>query len=473
MGHFSHSCKLTGLPITSGTPIALVVMKHNGKIYEYSDESLQKYGQSSWVTNDTTQAKFSPVWFPILGIYNDYGGVEQIIEDDNTRVLEKFYDLTIQEIVDVVCSGRKKDGYDKSLKVIKEDPILPDDHKKGLDWFAYYQRTQNDPMPFGNGVYPDVRGKFNKNWTVVRDGKRIKTTKEQYDADFKLINDQYARYQKWLEENPDPINTYGRPEYKENFKELLTYSAMWVHGSVYKKLGDINNSDPYDKIDLGTPEILNALGFEEIESEIKDKERYNKRFKKDDLILNSDGTWLEVPDDHLYTLPALKKYCKKKGVDIDISSLEDKDRIEQIFDYIIPTVKNIDKRDENTMDRIINKVMEKYNNIPKEDLTEQMQRSITYMLLNRNQYKLDNPLTKSYFEAAKEGKLKDNIVSFWRFDSYMYCAGKYYDIIGTSPQDGEHKAVMDIINVASEVLSAELAERKKWEDEDEYEEDED
>jgi len=44
MGHFSYSCKLTGLPITSGTPIALVVMKHNGKIYKYSDESLQKYG---------------------------------------------------------------------------------------------------------------------------------------------------------------------------------------------------------------------------------------------------------------------------------------------------------------------------------------------------------------------------------------------------------------------------------------------
>jgi hypothetical protein len=91
--------------------------------------------------------------------------------------------------------------------------------------FDKYQRITGDCMPFGNNAYPDVSGKYNKEWqeegyegwTIIRDGERIKATKKQYDEDFKLIHAQYKRYQKWEQENPEN----EAPEYLDYWHWLL------------------------------------------------------------------------------------------------------------------------------------------------------------------------------------------------------------------------------------------------------------
>lgn len=73
--------------------------------------------------------------------------------------------------------------------------------------FDIYCRVANDPMPFGDGVYPDVSGLnhgFAEKWTVTRDGVFRAATEEEYDADFKLIHEQYERYNKWVVDNPSP-----------------------------------------------------------------------------------------------------------------------------------------------------------------------------------------------------------------------------------------------------------------------------
>ena len=127
MGHFSYTCKLSGLPITGSTPAVLIVMKLRKKIYDNSESHLKKFGKTCLISNDGTQVKFQPVWFPIRANYNDYGGTEDIIKDDNTEALEKYYGLTIEQIMDIVTSGRKDDGYDGSLSAIKKPFNLPDD----------------------------------------------------------------------------------------------------------------------------------------------------------------------------------------------------------------------------------------------------------------------------------------------------------------------------------------------------------
>jgi hypothetical protein len=81
-----------------------------------------------------------------------------------------------------------------------------------------------------------------------------------------------------------------------------------------------------------------------------------------------------------------------------------------------------------------------------------------------------NPLTKVYLKAAKEGKLRDSLVRFWRFDYYMYCCGRFYEIVGTAPQDGEHKDVLKVLTVAKSVLEAEIKGRYDEDDEEENEE---
>jgi hypothetical protein len=181
MGHSSRSCYLTGLPITGDTPAVLIVMKMRDKLYDVSDGHLKKFGSTTLISNDGTELKFRPVWYPIHIIYDEYGGAKTIRNDENTEVLEKHYGLTIKQIIDIVCLGRKEGGYE--------------------------------------------------GWAIWRKGKKIKTTKEEYDADF---------------------------------KDLLSYSAMWVHGDVYNELTNNRTNAYYDKFDVGAPELLNALGFEAV-----------------------------------------------------------------------------------------------------------------------------------------------------------------------------------------------------------------
>lgn len=61
-----------------------------------------------------------------------------------------------------------------------------------------------------------------------------------------------------------------------------------------------------------------------------------------------------------------------------------------------------------------------------------------------------------------------DLVRFWRFDRLMFACGVFYDIVGTSPQDGEHREVSKVLKMANTILDEELAE---WDDDD-YEDEE-
>jgi hypothetical protein len=492
MGHFTHNCKLTGLPITGGQPAVLIVMKPQHSLYDNSEEHLQKYGSTYMCSNDGPRLKYFPVWFPIKGDYNDYGGMEDIIEDVNTNALEEYYGLTIQDLMNIITSGRKDDGYDESLKVIKKPIEYPSDWVKDEKHIQYYSRTQNDPQPF-DGRYPQAPG---KKFKVYRDGKYIEASKEEYDADYLLINEHYQRYNTWKENNPDPEDDYNKPQYQERYKELLSLSGMWVHGKVYEELTKENFDDSWDKLDLGNPGLLKSLGF--IQGDKVKRERYDIPFIKDGLTIYSDGNWIDVPNESIYRLKDLKKYCEKKGVTLDISEHENKDRIEQIFDYVIPdmnmpkmlvkpTQEQIDAKKEGFRKLFETKPelselfggeegLTDENIIDMLETTSSFGRDHTEMLtakyfLNNDRFgssRISNPMTFIYLNMAKEGKLRSNVVEFARFDSYMYACGKYYEIVGTGPQDGDHKKVMKVLDVAKSVLQEIIDERySDYDDDDE------
>jgi len=385
MGHFSHTCKLTGLPITGGTPVVLFPILPSDNEYDNSLDKLKVIGTTYQCSNDGTHIKFTPCWFPIEGDYDEYGGLENIIEDDNTKVLEDYYGLTIQQIVNVLTSGRKDDGYDqKSLGVIM---------------------------------------------------------------------------------NPDVKYEYGKPVYLERYTELIKISGMWIHREVYDNLVNSPTGDYFDKLDLGIPAILESLGFVEIEKH-KTEKRYNRQFKLGKLIILSDGTWINVPKQHIYNFVELQTYCNSKGVDINISKHVNQDRSEQVFDYIIPklnlkpiyTKHEIDKLIEDAGDdkNKLKKIYAIYQTMsnPMSSSTEQL----AYRLfLNKDMYELTNQLTTPYLKAAQNGKLKKNLVELWRFDRYMFATGVYYFPVGTAPQDGEHKLVQRVLNVANDIINKRVA----------------
>lgn len=438
MGHFTHNCKLTGVPIKDNA--VLIVMKPNPS-FRYIVGKIDKYGQSAMISNDTTRLKFLPIWFPIHGKYDDYGGLENIVEDDNTKIISEYYGLDIKSIVDIITSGRKDDGFDSSLDVIKKPKVYPKGMKKGEKHFDFYQRIMNDPMPNG-GRYPQSP---NNDYRVYRDGKYVSVSKEIYDADFKEIHDHYARYNKWKETNPDTTDDYGKPQYEERYKDLLSYSAMWVHGDVYKRLTDIENIDDYDKLDLGTPELLEYLGFKE--NGISKDDRYNRVFEKDGLKVNSDGNWINLVDESIYTLKQFKKYCTKNGVNIDIDELDKLGRIGQTYKLL---VKSYDGNKNKWKTNMNDSLLEYY-----------------FLGGPFSNYGDINPFTPLYIQAAKEGKLEDNLIRFWKFDSYMYSMGGYYEVVGTAPQDGNFKDVRTVLQIALDVTNEYINE---YYDEDDYEE---
>jgi len=418
MGHFSHNCKLTGISITGGTPAVLIVMQMRKNLYSNSEEKLQKIGSTYMCSNEGSRLKFMPVWFPIRGRYDDYGGIEDIQEDGNTKVLEEYYGLPIQDICNVITSNRKDDGYDDALKVIKD-------------------------------------GRFK--------------------------------------------DEYGKPVYKERYKELIPLSGMWIHGEVYDKLTASSTDDDYSKLDLGNEGILLALGFTKSDKKSGDS-RYTELWEKGKVSVMSDGTWLHVKGSGsgIYRLKDLKNYCESKGEALDITKINQMDATEQLIDLILPVHEPVvEKRGPMSGAEIANKknrILRMKESMTKEEgkaglgamfdkMIEEVDKeagggwairphghmasTILYRFMNSDHYKLHNPLTPLYIEAAKKGTLRDELIKFWRFDHYMFVTGTFYDIVGTGPQDGEDKDVQVVLHVAKEVIDARVADRYEDDDEDE------
>lgn len=471
MGHFSHNCKLSSLPITSG-PAVLIAMVPSGKLYDNSDESLHKYGKTYLCSNDGPRMKYYPCWLPIKGDYDTYGGLENIQEDANTRALEKYYGLSISELVGIVTCGRKDDGYSDELTVIKKPVEYPDDWVVGEQHFARYQRLTEDKMP----PYPDSpSGKYR----VSREGKMVEATKEEYDADMKLVHEHYKRYNTWKETNPDYDDDYGNPQYQERYKDLLKISGMWVHGELYEKLVKIPRIDYFDRLDLGTPEILTSLGFTETGK--SSDERFKRVFEKDGLKINSDGTWINIPKQHIYSLTQLKKYCESNGVEIDIEEMNKKTKVAQIIDYKIGKIDSllgdaifnesffdmIDEMEDGEEKTKLLALIEKADLDKKSVTLNARYREIGYYFLSGaySSYNTVNPMMEEYFQAVKtDPSLRDNIVDFWKFDGYMYDLGRYYEIVGTGPQDGEHKSVLEVVNISKGILEEYLSDYEDDED---------
>ena len=328
MGSYSHTCKLSNLPITSGVPVMLIVMKPIGKLYDNSEETLSKYGSTYMCCNEGPRLKYSPVWFPIKGEYDDYGGIENIVKDDNTAILEEYYGLTIEQLMAIVTSGRKHDGFDEALRVIKKPIVYPDDWIEDEDHIDRYCRLTGDVRPF-KGRYPIQKDGVYYGYPK---GRKAKITKDEYAEQITALHKHYLRYQEWAKTNPDYDKDYGYIDYQERYLELLTYSGMWVRGDFYEKLTDISKKDEYNTVNLGTPEVLKTLGFEELPVD-KSIERYNIPFIKDGLTIYSDGRWI---DGSIYRFKDLKAYCNKHKVDIDISGFVSRDSVEQYFDFVLP-----------------------------------------------------------------------------------------------------------------------------------------
>lgn len=397
MGSFSYTCQLSGLPITSGTKCAILPMLPRDDFYDNGEAHFRNYGKSMFCSNEGVNIFFNELAFPIFGKYDDYGGIEDIIHDDNTKCLEEYFEMSIEDICKIFCDSEKPKSKNPKLNLLSKT------------------------------------------------------------------------------------------------------SLVWFHTDFYKKLASEKSASWKESLDLGVRGILLKLGFKY--NNTGKQERYNQEYEKDGLKIYSDGNWINVSSQNsIYNFKQLQKYCKKNGVDIDISELDSMGYHEQIYEVILPYIKDLKGYDRWESDRAIHlllgdehkirmggqshnalqikflkhdiKSIEKgeqpmFYNYGKGKSIEQLEK-ILIKLEKEVKKEIPEPsqyLAEYYFQKIKSEKnsfLKKNIIDWHIVKSYYYPQGKYLYPIGVSPQDGDIKSLKIFNDVVSKTIN-EYMERCKIE----------
>lgn len=98
MGSFYSTCSVSHMTLTNQKTSIQLLVPNNKSLKEH---------KSMIVSNDGAQEFYSPFGFPIHGRYDDYGHLQNIKEDGNTKMLEDFFNMSIYKIIENI--GRKRD----------------------------------------------------------------------------------------------------------------------------------------------------------------------------------------------------------------------------------------------------------------------------------------------------------------------------------------------------------------------------
>ena len=99
MGSFYSTCSVCSMTLVNEpTSIILLVRTLSGDLDECKDMI---------VSNDGCQSIYAPFSFPIHGVYDDYGNIREIKKDMNTDMLENYFGIDIDLIVNNL--GRTRD----------------------------------------------------------------------------------------------------------------------------------------------------------------------------------------------------------------------------------------------------------------------------------------------------------------------------------------------------------------------------
>lgn len=254
---------------------------------------------------------------------------------------------------------------------------------------------------------------------------------------------------------------------------LMKASSTWFHGKVFDKLSQLNVLGEDNSVELGTHGILSTLGFKYIGID-KSENRYKKLYEKDGFTIHSDGTWVNVKGESIFTKWDLQKYCKKFNVEID-TTLISKGRYSQLYDHVLPYIDGV-KEFANTRDlsymllgdeRSVKAYQfEVYDALIHDELVP---KDRVEEIIKLREDLITSNLTLLYYARIKSNGnnfLKKNIIDWFAVKRYYYPTGRFLYPVGTAAQDGDFNSVKALLETALAVVNEELIERHYDEDED-------
>lgn len=90
-------CQASNIAIRSGDECVIIPLTANRGRFGYS--------------------KYIPATLPIEGIYNDYGGLENIVKNENTKLIEKVTGVSVEDFVTYLVDGVYTYGRDEAKEV--------------------------------------------------------------------------------------------------------------------------------------------------------------------------------------------------------------------------------------------------------------------------------------------------------------------------------------------------------------------
>lgn len=339
MGSFNVACSVSNLSISSGTKVAFLPLLPSNYIFsEYGNEAVVNPIRKKSMILEPNEY-FNPFCLPIIAQYNDYGSLENIVLDDNTKKIEEFFGITIQEFIDCVCCDRGiTDHFGENFKSYGLNKELISNYQvkfneEFLIAFGFKKLTEEDVNDHGTDrviyqfedcpYYVRIVDSYTKS---ASDGNGFELLKENLEVIHK--NDGYdAREQLCIifEKKAGYILNVSK-ENQRRVKLIQQLSSMFINYEIYEELANdqIENSKLVNN--YVSENALKILGFEKINDKSQ-KTRYQNKNKE--FILEKDSTAIsiltsegEVKEYYIFSsIELADHWLKITGEELDISPL--------------------------------------------------------------------------------------------------------------------------------------------------------
>lgn len=243
MGCFSVACGVSRLSITAGDKCVLIPITAKKEFQPMTEQELREaadnlltddlYKRNPHAKHETTHLfvnndeLWEPCLLPIRGEYDDYGSIEEIEEDENTRAIERYYGVSINDFVSLITDGRKN---------VYDDYSLMYDH-----FFKYKEMHDNDN---DIGILSELFEQVDD--THYRDSRFMITVdmdEEKFTVDQHIrgLSGDYDLCQilSFLENYYKATGILLGVKDKEKYNEIMCIGGMFVLADVYDRFAKL------------------------------------------------------------------------------------------------------------------------------------------------------------------------------------------------------------------------------------------
>lgn len=226
MGCWSVYCGLSNITITAGHKCVLLPLKKNNRYEGY--------------------LPYLPATLPIFGEYDDYGGIENIEQNENTEFIEKHFDCTIEEFCVYFTNNDKAPENLLNNEEIKKWKYMFID-RNIYDFLSTNNPKYSNSHPYGNlellkkigaeyiGKFPEKDSRYCYFWNI--NGAEFRSDGEWlHDKDSRGIYE-LKNIQKYLSD--DAIEMLKKPAsrlwkiYNDEYQALHYFWIIGINGSTY------------------------------------------------------------------------------------------------------------------------------------------------------------------------------------------------------------------------------------------------